>query len=303
MDLRLLRYFVAVSEEGHFGRAAQRLHMTQPPLSRAIKELESTFGAALLARGPHGVTLTPAGAVLLDEARTLLAQAAQAQARVVAAAGQASISIGILADSAERAGINLAADFRHAHPDVEIQIRESDLADPTAGLRAGLVDVALTRAPFDTSGITSRVLRREPVGVVLRSDDRLAHREALSLAEISDRRCFRFPETADPRWRAYWRATGSSTDDGPVVRTVHECLQAVLWNDSIGLSPMGHTLPPGLTLIPLTNFPSSRLLVAWHKGRSDPLVQSFVRMAAAAYTSPVPLADCANPGAPHVDGS
>src|ERR1700730_11529704 len=86
MDLRLLGYFVAVAEERHFGRAAARLHMTQPPLSRAIRQLENDLGALLLHRSPSGVTLTGAGTVLYDEARTLLEPPERARARVVAAA-------------------------------------------------------------------------------------------------------------------------------------------------------------------------------------------------------------------------
>src|SRR5215471_16939540 len=98
MELRLLHYFVAVAEERHFGRAAARLHMTQPPLSRAIKQLEADLGAALLHRTPQGVTLTAAGAVLLDEARTMLEQADRIRAKVAAMAGPAAITIGVLAD-------------------------------------------------------------------------------------------------------------------------------------------------------------------------------------------------------------
>ena len=150
MDLRSLRYFVAVAEERHFGRAAARLHMTQPPLSRAIRQLETDLGAVLLHRSPAGVTLTAAGTALYDEARTLLEQAEHARARVAAAAGTATFTIGILADSAEEAGTRLAAAFRQRHPGGRASvIREADFTDPTAGLRAGLVDVALTRAPFD----------------------------------------------------------------------------------------------------------------------------------------------------------
>ena len=103
MDLRSLRYFVAVADERHFGRAAARLHMTQPPLSRAIKQLETDLGALLLHRSPAGVTLTAAGTALYDEARTLLEQAEHARARVAAAAGTATFTVGLLADHAEEA--------------------------------------------------------------------------------------------------------------------------------------------------------------------------------------------------------
>src|ERR1700726_3949514 len=101
MDLRLLRYFVTVAEERHFGRAAARLHMTQPPLSRAIRQLETDLGAILLHRSAAG------GATLYDEARALLEHADHARTLVAAAAGTATFTIGVLADSAEEPGISL----------------------------------------------------------------------------------------------------------------------------------------------------------------------------------------------------
>lgn len=282
MDLRSLRYFAAVAEERHFGRAAVRLHMTQPPLSRAIKQLETDLGVVLLRRSSTGVTLTAAGTVLYDEARTLLEQAEQARARVAAAAGAATLAVGTLADSAQQGGTRLVAAFRRRHPGVHVRVREADFTDPTIGLRAGLVDVALTRAPFDETGISTRVLRADPVGVVLRADDPLAGRDVLRLSDLDDRRWFRLPEGIDPVWRAYWTPAGE-IQDGPVVRTVHECLQAVLWNGTIGLTPLAHVLPEGLTAVPLAGMPPSRLVVAWSGDGADPLVRSFADLAAASY--------------------
>jgi DNA-binding transcriptional LysR family regulator len=282
MDLRLLRYFVAVVEERHIGRAAARLHMTQPPLSRAVKQLEAELGAVLLHRSASGVTPTAAGAALYDEARTLLAQADKLRIRVTAAAGVATITIGTLADSAEQAGTRLAAAFHERHPGVDVRIREADFADPTTGLRAGLVEVALTRAPFEDAAISTLVLRTDLVGVVLRTDDPLARRDTLSLGDLADRRWFRLPDGTDPVWRAYWDA-GEVRGDGPVVRTVHECLQAVLWSGTVGLIPLGHTLPEGLTAVPLLDMPPSRLVVAWNEADANPLVRSFVHIAATLY--------------------
>lgn len=287
MDLRSLRYFVAVAEELHFGRAAARLHMTQPPLSRAIKQLEADLGSVLLRRSPSGVALTPAGTALYDEARTLLAQADQVRARVSAATGTATITIGTLADSAEQAGTRLAAAYRERHPGVHIHIREADLTDPTTGLRAGLVDVALTRAPFDETGITTHILRSDPVGAVLRTDDPLADREILHVHDLADRRWFQLPDGTDPIWRAYWNATtlGGRHREGPVVRTVHECLQGVLWNGTIGLTPLDHVLPDGLVCVPVADLPPSHLIVAWNTTNPNPLIRSFVQIAAANYRS------------------
>ncbi|MGW3121819.1 LysR family transcriptional regulator [Streptomyces sp. NPDC001107] len=281
MELRTLRYFAAVAEELHFGRAAARLHMSQPPLSRAIKQLEADLGAALLHRSAAGVTLTPAGAALLDEARTLLDQAERIRVRVAAAAGAASLTVGILGDGTDRGAARLAAAFRRRHPGVEVRIRETDLTDPTCGLRAGLVDVALTRGPFDESGLTVRELRTDPVGAVLRADDPLARRDRLELADLADRPWFRFPEGTDRLWRSYW--SGGEPREGPVVRAVQECVQAVLWNGTVGMAPLGHDLPAGLAVVPLTDMTPSRVVVASKEGDANPLLRSFVQIATAAY--------------------
>jgi DNA-binding transcriptional LysR family regulator len=290
MDLRLLRYFVAVAEERHFRRAADLLHMTQPPLSRAIRHLETDLGTVLLHRSSTGVTLTASGTELYDQARTLLEHAEQVRARVTAAGGTATITVGTLGDSVEEAGTRLAAAFRHRHPGVDVLIREADFTDPTTGLRAGLADVALTRAPFDDTGISTRVLRSDPVGVVLRTSDPLASRATLSLGDLDDRQWCQLPDGTDPRWRAYWNGAtpAGRLRDGPVVRTVHECLQAVLWNGTIGLTPLTHAVPEGLTCVPLTDMPPSQLVIAWKTANGSPLIRSFTHIATATYRLAAP---------------
>ncbi|MBJ7291774.1 MAG: LysR family transcriptional regulator [Williamsia sp.] len=147
MELRLLRYFVAVADEGHIGRAAARLNMTQPPLSRAIRALETELGVVLLERTSIGVTLTAAGTALHHEARVLLEQSERLRVRVAAACGSSVIIVGTLADTADQIGNRLVGTFRDRQPHVDVIVQEADLSDPTAGLRAGSVDVALTRTP------------------------------------------------------------------------------------------------------------------------------------------------------------
>ncbi|NDZ77320.1 LysR family transcriptional regulator [Streptomyces sp. SID10853] len=274
-------YFVAVAEELHFGRAATRLHMSQPPLSRAIKQLESDVGAPLFVRSPAGVTLTPVGTVLLDEARALLGHADRVRVRVSTAAGAATLTVGILGDGTDPGVARLAAAYRRRHPGIDIRVRDTDLTDPTCGLRAGLVDVALTRAPFDETALTVRTLRADPVGVVLRADDPLARHDRLRPADLSDRRWFQFPRGTDPVWQSYWN--GGRPREGPVVRAVQECLQAVLWNGTVGLAPLGHDLPAELAVVPLAGMVPSRVVVAWNDGDTNPLIRSFTEIAATAY--------------------
>lgn len=282
MDLRVLRYFVAVAEERHVGRAAERLHMAQPPLSRAVRGLEDELGATLFERTPKGVTLTDAGAVLYDEAVALLAQAGRIRDRVTAAA---TLTVGTLADAAEQVGAHLVAQFRAQHPHVDVRVHETDLADPTAGLRTGLVDVALTRTPFETAEIGVHVLRRVGVGVVLRDDDPLAGRTSVATGDLAGRRWVRLPDGTDPRWSAYWTG-GPPGDDAPVMRTIQECLQAVLWNGTAALAPADQPVPPGLCVVPVSDRPVSELVVAWPKAASSPLVRGFVRVAVRVFASP-----------------
>ncbi|AMM21551.1 LysR family transcriptional regulator [Frondihabitans sp. PAMC 28766] len=302
MELRTLRYFVVLADELNFGRAAARPHMTQPPLSRAIQQLETDLGTELFSRSSAGVALTTAGNVLRDEARALLAQADAVRQRVVDATGPASLTIGSLADSAEHTA--LADAFRSRHPHVSIRIREKDLTDPTAGLRAGVVDVALTRTPFQTAGITTRILRSDPVFVVVRSDDDLAGRAEVGAGELAGRTWFRFPDGTDPVWRDFWTApavAAGAAGRGPVVRTASECLQSVLWNGSIGLMPMPHALPDGMATAPLKGATRSDFVVAWRRGNRNPLVRSFAAVAAETYRSGIADAQTVLDGTAQLD--
>lgn len=285
MDLRGLGYFIAVAEEGHIGRAAARLHMTQPPLSRAMHQLEADLGVQLLQRTPHGVVLTAAGQTLLVEARALHQQTDRLRARVRDAAGEPRITIGSLADTADLVGARLVTPFRRQHPHVSVGIHEYDLADPTAGLRTGSVDIALTRTPFNTEGLRIRVLQQQPVGVVVSLSDPLAEQPDaanVSANNLRDRRWVRLPETADPTWLAYWM--GPSPDlERPVVRTIQECVHAVLWDHMAALAPLDQVLPPGLTVIPVNDRPPSELVLAWRASDRNPIVGSFVDIASESF--------------------
>ncbi|MUL77126.1 LysR substrate-binding domain-containing protein [Mycolicibacterium sp. CBMA 226] len=281
MELRLLRYFVAVAEERHVGRAAARLAMTQPPLTRAIQRLEDDLGVTLFQRVPTGVSLTPAGAELLDGARGLLEQVDRLRTQVRSAAAGRTFVVGTLADAAEHVVRVLVDEFRRRNPDVKVSIHETDLGDPTAGLRAGLVDVALTRSPFDDAGITTCRLRTERIGMVVREDDPLAANDIVRLADLTGRRWIQLPPGTDKLWRAYWTVAAESDQDTSLVkRTIGECLQSVLWNGTSALAPLDQRLPDGLTVIPVADRPPSHLLVAWKAGSRDPMIRSFVEVAA-----------------------
>ena len=104
---------------------------------------------------------------------------------------------------------------------------------------------------------------------------------SLKLADLADRRWFQFPQGTDPIWQSYWN--GGTPREGPVVRAVQECLQAVLWNGTVGLAPLGHDLPAELAVVPLIDMAPSRVVAAWNEGDTNPLIRSFVEIATAAY--------------------
>ena len=278
VELRLLRYFVTVATERHVGRAAERLHMTQPPLSRAIRQLETELGAVLFDRTPHGVELTPAGEVLLADAVPLLDQAGQLRLRVATASDGALLRLGSLADTADQAGQELVAAFRDRQPGVEIAIIETDLSDPTAGLRSGRVDLALTRTPFSDTGVATATIRTDRVGVVVADSDPVAAQAATTVAALAGRTWIRLPDGTDPVWSAYWTAADDSPRH-PVVRTIQECLRTAAWNGTLVIAPLGQALPEGLVCVPLTDRPPSRIVLAWRQDDPSRLVRSFTRLA------------------------
>ncbi|MGW5346117.1 LysR family transcriptional regulator [Streptomyces sp. NPDC004050] len=285
MDLRTLRCFVAVAEEGHFGRAAARLHIAQPPLSRRIRELETDLGCRLFDRIPTGARLTPAGEVLLAEARDLLERAERARERVRAAESVREVVLGTVAGAGLDAGHAALAVLRTTHPALRVRLREAPVTDPTGGLRERQADLALTRLPFDTAGLATRLLGVEPVVAVLRADDLLAARPRLHVTELAGRPRFRLPAGTDPRWRAYWLAAEEDAP-GPVVTSAEECLHAVLWDGAAGLLPAGAArrhVRPGIAFVPVDGHPPSRVVLARRAGAADPLADAVADALADAY--------------------
>lgn len=158
-----LRGFVAVAEELHFGRAAERLQMTQPPLSRQIQKLERSVGVRLLDRDNRRVVLTPAGAVFLDEARRLLALAdvAPDRARRIEAGSAGTVRIGFTAASTYGTLPSMLNRIGMALPDIDVDLSEMVTSEQVAGLQSAELDLGLARPPFDTEQFGSRLLRRE----------------------------------------------------------------------------------------------------------------------------------------------
>ena len=176
ITLDQVRCFIAVAEELHFGRAAERLSMTQPPLSRQIQKLEKSVGAQLLERDNRRVSLTGAGAAFLDEAYRLLnlVEGAGDLARRVDAGAAGVVRLGFTAVSAISILGPLLRRLTAALPDVEVLLSERVTLAQVDGIRRGELDVGLARPPFDTALLSSKVVLREPLMAVVPVDHPLA---------------------------------------------------------------------------------------------------------------------------------
>ena len=182
-----LRGFVAVAEELHFGRAAERLQMTQPPLSRSIQKLERAVGAHLLDRDNRNVELTAAGAVFLREARRLLslADAAATQARRIQAGAAGSVSIGFTATSTFGILTRLLDLFGSEFPDIHLDLHEMVTREQIAALLARGLDLGLARPPFDTTAFASRLLHREALILAVPRGHRLAQQHGVGPSDVA----------------------------------------------------------------------------------------------------------------------
>lgn len=196
MELRHLRYFVAVAEECHFGRAAERLHMAQPPLSQQIRQLEAELGVTLLTRSTRKVELTPAGAGYLERARQILAAVEHAgdEATRTAAGEVGRLAIGFTGSATYELLPTLARILDEELPDLQLDLR-GELLTPmqVAALREHTLDIGFLRPPVRDPGLDVRVLRKEPLIAVLPAAHPLAAKTSVRLAELAHDRFITYP--------------------------------------------------------------------------------------------------------------
>ena len=188
MELRHLRYFLAVAEELHFGRAAERLHIAQPPLSQQIRALESELGVTLLRRSTRRVELTAAGAAFLERTRAILAAVGEAgeEVRRIDAGLEGSLVLGCVGSATYSLLPVLARRLREELPGLEVEFRGEMLGpDLVAALLAGEIDLALLRPPVLDPGVAVEVVRRDRLIVVLPEGHPLARRRRLTMADLA----------------------------------------------------------------------------------------------------------------------
>jgi DNA-binding transcriptional LysR family regulator len=199
LELRHLRYFVAVAEELHFGRAARRLHMAQPPLSQQIRRLEEIVGAPLLARTSRSVALTPAGAAFLERARRLLAAAAEGveEAARIGRGEAGTLDVGFVSSAITLGVPERLQAFRARFPEVRTRLHEGQTSQITARLERGEVDLGIVRDAEDRAGVfDTTVIATEGFVAVLPVGHRLAARRRLEVRALRDEPFVFYPVSA-----------------------------------------------------------------------------------------------------------
>jgi DNA-binding transcriptional LysR family regulator len=287
VDTRLLRYFAAVAAEGNLTRAAERLFVSQPALTKQIRQLESQLGVRLFTRSRAGMTLTPAGRALADRTPAVLAGWDQALRETKAAASRAAqvLRVGFMSSAANEATQEIIAAFGRRRPGWRVDMQQAAWSDPTAGLASGEVDAALLRLPFPgQDDVRIEVLLTEPRGVALPVTHPLAACDQISFRQLWDEPFVAAPEETG-WWRDYWLATdereGHPVRIGYVTDQPDAWLTAIASGYGIALAPESaarYYARPGLTYRPVTGISPSQVGVAWPPANdTDPVVQDFVR--------------------------
>jgi LysR family transcriptional regulator, benzoate and cis,cis-muconate-responsive activator of ben and cat genes len=279
METRELRYFVAVAEELHFGRAARRLGIAQPPLSRAIQQLERRLGATLLERSSRGINLTEAGLVLLQEGRAVLDAVDAAERRTRRAALAASGQPGVVLATKTGASTELLAkllDAYAAEPGaVAVDVLLCGLGEQEQLLRDGRADVALLHRPFDsTAGMDVEALSSEGQVIVLPAGHPLTVRSSMLMSDVAA-----LPGLPLPRWP---RRDGSYPDGpGPRARDLTQLCQLIALGRASAVLPEScrTQFHDDLATVPVLDAPTVTTVIAWPPHSRSHAVAGLVRVA------------------------
>ncbi|WP_030438603.1 LysR family transcriptional regulator [Actinoplanes subtropicus] len=278
LDLRRLRYFVMVADELSFVRAAERLNMTQPALSRQIRALEDDLGVTLLRRGPVGTARTPAGDQLLEDARPLLASSLALQRRVrLAAREEDHFTIGFMPGVIVTP---IVRQFRALAPDVKVQVLHTALTDQVDYLLDGRVDVCFVRLPLPADSFEIVPLFPEPRIAALSDEHPLARSPILDIAELMP-----YHLVQDPAEVPEWRGTGGDDTDSERPTTIEESLEAVASSTGFAVFPAGFAdfyRRPDIRYVPLSGVAPRMVALAYPKNRKMPAIDKFAKISIAA---------------------
>lgn len=290
MELRHLRYFVAVAEELHFHRAAERLHISQPPLSQQIRALEAELGVQLLERNRRSVSLTAAGAVYLHEAREILAAVEHATetARSVARGESGRLAVGFVGSAMHGALPDVLRAHRRAYPKVALALRELPTAGQLEALASGRIDVGVLRPPVLEPALAFETIHTEPFVVALPADHPLAAEDEVALVALLDEPFVLLARREAPG--LHLSLNEAMFAAGGIPRVVQEAreMQTVVGLVAAGLgvslvpASVGADAHHGVAYRPVAGEPPVvELALAWKPDALTPVVEAFLATARA----------------------
>jgi DNA-binding transcriptional LysR family regulator len=281
LDMRKLRYFVAVAEELNFGRAARRLHIAQPVLSRQIRSLEDELGVQLFVRDSRGTELTAAGTQLLEDARFMLRESNALQERLIrATTPTVTVVVGVMPGLLATAAVRK---FEAAEPLFRAQVVQVGWADQVDVVRRGDADVVYAREPIDHHGLGTAALLEEPRVALLPSDDPLASQESVRLADLGTRRLLQDPQTV-PEWYAVATAEQRGAATRKMASTVEEKLERVAAQEGFVILPRSTTAfyrRPDVRVVPIADIAPGQVTLIWDAATTNPARDEFVAAALA----------------------
>ena len=292
IEMRHLRYFVAVAEDASFTAAAQHVHVAQQVLSTQIRQLEDAVGTLLLERTSRGVVLTAAGSAFLGFARETLASLDRGVTAARNAAGAVSgrLTVGLSAATGGPVRTRVLAAFEREYPEISVSLLSYDLAQPAAGLIDHSTDVALLRPPADSPGILLEQISEEPRVFVLPAGHPLAGFSELGLADVAGLPWVAAPLAVDgcapSRFRDDWLVVPRPGGDVPVIgavaKTIEEWREHIAAGRGISLCPASSesfSARPDIVFVPSRGVPATSLCVAWRADDLRSAVAGFVKVA------------------------
>lgn len=304
MELRHLRYFVAVAETLHFGQAAAMLHLAQPALSYAIRQLEAELDVTLFTRTTRQVSLTPAGRFLQGEAQRILADVDTAVdgVRRIAAGRSGMVSVGLTGIAAFSHLPRIARAVKSALPDVELRV-VSDMLTPMqcGALQSGELDLGLLRPPVVGEGITVRTIDVEPMALVVADDHRLATQPEVATADLRNEPFVMYDSRDSAVNEAAVRACRQA---GFAPQRAHDAsgtavlLALVAAGIGIAVLPASvRSLPlAGLTIRDLPDAGSIEVALAWPSGEMNPVTEAVIRVIEAEFATATLAGYATEPG-------
>ncbi|APA96002.1 LysR family transcriptional regulator [Nocardia seriolae] len=287
VELRHLRYFLAVADELHFGRAAARLHIAQPALTQQIQRLETLLGTRLFDRTSRTVTLTPAGTVLRERAAALLGHAERDLAEVtrIGQGSQGTLHLGFVPSVLPLEPLRGVREFRARFPLVDVDLVEGFTSHLMERLATGTLDMAIVRDPDDQPGTVTVPLMTEPFMAIVPADHPLAERSSITGAELADNPLVFFPRAAGAL--AYEKNLSPLLESGRRPRVVQEAtnwtiiLYLVAAGLGVTIAPRSATFtaPASARILPLSGTDAdTTIYLATRENEDRPLVHNLLEL-------------------------